>query len=449
MSLDRVLLMVYVVAPFLAAVVPWPSRLRGGLVTFGAAASILRVLALILLSGTVISHAGRVTVSGTLVNGYPLEIILSLDAYRYGFLLTAELCFLLAHWMSPPSAPHGTLVRMLLSLVQGFCALVLISDNSVVTGALQILSAAAFFYLVRFSISGDKGEIGVSVSRRMYSLYFLLGLTMMGWGILEFGHKDLLFSKVSGSSPGAIVWLAMLFLAVPIPPWSRWFDQAVENLPEGVTIAIAVFIAAVALKFANLFGLVYPELRGNQKLVLYVLGLVGCLFSIGGLFAAKTRRKLLGSLPGFFLSLILVAVGVSKSSLVISAYFACLFLPAFTALVLYASALKLNGPIQKAFVGLLVAMVIGLPGTPVYLIFSGIGARSLDMGVAYTLVFVLMWFFYFGANVYSCRRIFMDRNQPEAGAVSDLEAGPVSFAGYGIFLMIFLVLVTQLAWRVL
>jgi hypothetical protein len=94
------------------------------------------------------------------VNGYPLEIILSLDAYRYGFLITAELCFLFAHWMSPPSAVNGTLVRMLISLVQGFCTHVLISDNSVVTGGLQILAGAAFFYLVRFSISGEKIEVG-------------------------------------------------------------------------------------------------------------------------------------------------------------------------------------------------------------------------------------------------------------------------------------------------
>jgi hypothetical protein len=449
MNLDRIFLLVYVICPFLAAVLPWPKSLRGGLFSLGSGLSLLRVLMLLLLGGHIVFAAAKVAVSGTLVNGYPLEIVLSLDAYRYGFLITAELCFLMAHWMSPPTARHGTLVRVLISLVQGFCSLLLMSNNAVVTGALLMLAGAVFFYLVRFSLSGETDETGISVSRRMYSLYFVLGLAMMGWGILEFGGKDLLFSRVSGSTQGALIWLVMLFLAVPVPPWSRWFGRAVELLPEGVTLAITVFVSVVTLKFANLFGLVYPDLQWKQKMAIYALGLLGCVFSVGGLFAAETRRKLLGSLPGFFLSLILVAVGVSKSNLVISAYFACLFLPVFTALVLYASEISVAGPLQKTFIAFLLAIAFGLPGTPVYFIFSGIGARSLDMGVAYTIVFGIVWFFYFGANVFACRRIFMDSSPPKAGGISALGSSPVPLAGFGLFMMAFLILATQIAWRVL
>jgi hypothetical protein len=351
--------------------------------------------------------------------------------------------------MSPPQAVHGTLVRRLISLVQGMSSILLLSDNSVVTGGLLILAAAGFFYLVRFAAANERRETAVSISRRLYALYFLLGLTMIGWGIMEFGQKDLLFSQVSGSTTGAFIWLLMLFGAVPAPPWSRWFGRAVEILPEGVSVAIALFISTVALKFANLFGLVYPDLHWKQKLALYVVGLVGGVFSVGSVFAAKTRRQMLGGLPSFLLSLLLVAVGLSKSSLVISAYFICLFFPAFTALLLYASDIRLQGTLQKVFVGCLLAIVLGLPGTPVYLIFSGIGARSLDMGVPYTLVFGLIWFFYFAVIVYTCRRIFMDKHPPEPGTISELGAGPVFLAGFGLFLMMFLVIATQVAWRVL
>ena len=133
----------------------------------------------------------------------------------------------------------------------------------------------------------------------------------------------------------------------------------------------------------------------------------------------------------------------------ISAYFTCLFVPVFTGLVLYASTVQLSSPMQKAFVGLLLAVILGLPGTPVFLIFSAIGARSLDLGISYMLLFTLLWFFYFSANVFICRKIFMDRDSVEPMGPSGLDDAPISFAGYGLFLMIFVIFVTQAAWRIL
>lgn len=449
MNLDRALLLIYVLSPFLAAVVPWSKNFRGGLLTPGSVASILRIFLLFFLSGTVVSSAGSVNLSGTLVNGYPLDIVLTLDAYRYGFLLTAELCFLWAHWMSSPRSPHGTLVRILISLSQGFCSVFLMSDNAVATGALLILAGVVFFYLVRFSVEGPKEELAASISKRMYVLFFLLGLMMVGWGILEFGEKDLLFSQVKASKIGTVVWLALLVLAVPIPPWSRWFGQALEFLPEGVTLALVTFLSGVTLKFATLFSVVYPDLGWKQKLGIYSLGIIGCGFSLSGLFSAGSRRRMLGSLPSFFFCLILVSVGVSKTNLVISAYFTCLFVPVFTGLVLYASVIRLSTPLQKTFVGLLLAIIIGLPGTPVFLIFSAIGARSLDLGVSYMLLFTLLWFFYFSANVFICRKIFMDKDAAEPEIATGLEAGPVPFAAYGLILMVFVIFATQIAWRIL
>lgn len=449
MSLDRALLLIYVLSPFLAAILPWSKNLRGVLLTPASVATVLRIILLLVLSGAVISSPGKIELSGTLVSGYPLDIVLSLDAYRYGFLLTAELCFLLAHWMSSPSAAHGTLVRILITVSQGFCSLFLMSDNSVATGALLMLSGAVFFYLVRFSLEGPEEEVASSISRRLYVLFFLLGLLVVCWGITEFAEMNLLFSRVKESRLGVLIWFLLLVMSVPIPFWSRWFGKAMEFLPEGVTLALVTFLSAVALKFATLSSVVYPDLLWKAKLGIYILGILGCAFSLSGLFSAGSRRRMLGSLSSFFFCLILVSVGVSKSNLVISAYFTCLFLPVFTGLILYASIIQPSSRIQKMFVGLLLAITLGVPGTPVFLVFSAIGARSLELGMTYILLFTLLWLFYFSANVYICRRIFMDKNPPEPGIVSTLEGGPVSFAAYGLFLMVFLIFATQAAWRIL
>src|SRR5690606_23451808 len=116
-----------------------------------------------------------------------------------------------------------------------------------------------------------------------------------------------------------------------------------------------------------------------------------------------------------------VSLGVSQSKLLSSAYYVCVFLPVFTGLILYASAMNVRTAVEKSYVGILLALILGLPGTPVYLIFGTIGSRSLDMGLGYTIIFGLLWFLYFSANVHICRRIFLDPEPPEAGVISPLS----------------------------
>ncbi|MGZ6289758.1 MAG: hypothetical protein ACXWQO_16355 [Bdellovibrionota bacterium] len=447
MNLERLILLIYIVLPFLAAM-PVPGVFNKKMLSPGMIASSLRILLLLVILRPIVFGGGTIGISTSLASGYPLEFVFSLDAFRFGFLITAEFCFLFAHWMGLVSGSLGV-ISMLLSLAQAFSSLFMISNNAVTTGGLLLLASAVFFYLIRFAISGQNREMGEKISRRMYSLYFLLGLLMIVWGIIEFGSKDMQFGPRSGSPFGLLFWLALMVLAVPIPPWSRWFTYAVECLPEGVTVTLVTFISGVALKISTLFSVVYPDMGWKQKLFLYLLGISGCAFSISGLFAAESRRKMLGSLPSFFFSLILVSVGVSKSSLVLSAYFSCLFVPVFTGLVLYASVMKVVSPLQKVFVGILFALILGVPGTPVFQIFSGIGARSLELGISYAIVFGLLWFFYFCANVHICRRIFVDERPPESGAPSSLEQAPISFAGYGVFLMCFIIVATQLAGGIL
>ena len=430
------------------AAVSLSNRLAGTRALVGGMASGLRALILFALLRPIVFGGGVTALSVTLADGYPLELSLSLDAYRLGFLLAAELCFLLAHWMCHTTG-ELRITASFLSLAQGLCSVFVLSNNAVVTGALQILAGAVFFYLVRFSIDRGRQSLGELISRRIYILCFFLGLLMIVWGIVEFGAKDLIFAKSQESKMGLMLWLAMVVIAVPLPPWSRWFSSAVEHLPEGVTVTLVTFFCALALKLSSFFTVVYPDMGIRQKLVLYGLGIFSGGFAIAGLFATSSRRKMLSSLPSFFFSLILVSVGVSKNSLVMSAYFTCLFVPVFTGLVLYASVMRLASPLQKILVGVLFALILGVPGTPVFQIFSGIGARSLELGTSYAIVFGLLWFFYFCANVHICRRIFVDEKPPEMGASSRLESAPLWFAGYCVFLMCFIIVATQVAGGIL
>ena len=449
MSAERIALLLYLVLPFAMAFLPQRQQ-AGTWLSKGTAATGARILILLFLGRAVVMQAAEITVRASLLKGYPVDLLLSLDAHRYGFLLTAEFCFLLAHWMCPASGQNGGMIRVLVSFAQGFCSLLLMSGNTAGTGALFLLSGTVFFYLIRFAAPAQAEETGAAISTRLHVLFFLLGLIMIAWGIAEFGAKGLEFGRNNGSWLGLPLWLGLVVLAVPLPPWSRWFSRAVESLPEGVSLTLVIFLSAVALKVSHLFGVAYPELGTGQKLFLYVLGILGCVLSLSQLFAADTRRRMLGAVPSFFFSIVLVSVGVSRSALILSAYFACLFIPVFTGLVLSASVMSARSTLQRIFFGALFVLVLGMPGTPVYQIFSGIGARSLDLGLAYSVVFGLLWFFYFNANVHMCRRIFMDPKAPDGtGDAVRLEGAAGVFAGYGLFLMLLVTVVTQIAGRLL
>jgi hypothetical protein len=449
MSVDQISLLIYLLLPFAAALLPKGPN-TGTWISKGTVATGIRILLLVVLARAVVMLGGGVTVNAPLVSGYPLDILLSLDSHRYGFLLTAEFCFLLAHWMAPASGTNNGMIRVLVSFAQGFCSLLVLSNNAVATGALLLLSGTIFFYLVRFSISSGEEEAGAAISTRVHVLFYLLGVIMIAWGITEFSATGLVFGKNAGSILGLALWLSLLVLAIPLPPWSRWFARSMEVLPEGVSLTLVIFLSSVALKVTSLFGVSYPELGWKQKLFLYCLGMLGCGLSIGGLFAAETRRRMLGCVPSFFFSIVLVAVGVSKSALVLSAYFTCLFIPVFTGLILAASMMSAYSRLQKFFLGFLFVLVVGLPGTPVYQIFSGIGARSLDLGIGYSVAFGLIWFFYFNANVHMCRRIFLEQgSQTRALDSVRIEGAAGIFAGYGIFLMVLVTVVAQIAGRLL
>lgn len=422
-------------------------RLNRGPVSPGLIAAGLRILLLVPLIRFVIFDGQVVSVSQAIVENYPFRLGLSLDFFKIGILVVAEFCFLLTYTMCSLGEKGDSLLGFLILLSQLLFPLYVCSDNLMLTGAVQISIGFVFYYMVRFALMEGGSEIGERITKSLYPLYYTLGLILLFWGIAEFGSQGLAVQKASDSKLNLFLWMFLLILSVPVAPWARWLGLAVAHLPEAVTLALVIFLSAITWKVSSMFSVAYPELEWKFKLGIYMIGILGCAFSIGRLFAAQSRRLMLGSLPTFFFSLILVSIGVSQSKLLSSAYYVCLFLPVFTGLILHASAITVKTALEKSYIGILLALILGLPGTPVYLIFGTIGSRSLEMGLGYTIIFALLWFLYFSANVHICRRIFLDPEPPEAGVSSTLTQSGAAFAGFGIFLCVFIVFVTVYVGR--
>ncbi len=403
MKLEAILFLSYVLLPFLAIFLPWSQQFNKNWLSLGALLSILRIVIISFLGNSVIGGANRLEIHGSLVSGYPLDVVLSLDAKRFGFLLVVEICFLLSHWMCTVVG-RPSLIRRLTCITQGITALFVLSDNAVAAGGFIILGGVSLYYLVRFSAEDLNDELHAQIAKQIYVMSYILGALFVSWGIMEFSSREMLFASGSANRWGSALWILMLVLSVPVSPLSQWLRKSMRRVPEGVALCVIIFFSALLLKHSTIFGIVYPELTSGERSVIYGFGLLGAVVSLFLVFLSHTRRDMLGSLASFFFSLVLVSLGVSKRASVDAAYYVCVFVPALSALILYGTSIQIRTNLHKVFMALLCLLVLGLPGTPTYLIFSNIGARTLDLGVAHILMFGILWFLYFCSSVYIGRR---------------------------------------------
>lgn len=448
MRLETTLLLSYALLPFLSVFLPWSEHLSKSWLNLGALVAIARIVLIGVLGNLLIGGTGRIAIDGSLVSGYPLDVVLSLDAKRFGFLLIAEICFLLSHWMSTVIG-RASLIRRLTSLVQGISALFVLSDNAVAAGGFLILGGVSLYYLVRFSSNELSSDNHKKIASRIHVISYLLGIAFVSWGILEFSSREMLFSTGSTNPWGSRLWIVMLILSVPVSPFGAWLKRAMNFVSEGVALCVILFFSALLLKHSMIMGVVYPELTQVERTVINGIGMVGAIVALVHVFLSKTRRDMLSSLVCFFFALILVSLGVAKKASVEAAYFICVFLPPLSALIFYATSIQIRSNLQKVFMAILCLLVLGLPGTPIYLIFSNIGARTLDLGVVHILLFGILWFLYFCSSVYIGRKLFLDDDSLKLGNVSELEGASVPIAAFGVVFMFFLILASQLSWRIL
>jgi hypothetical protein len=292
--------------------------------------------------------------------------------------------------------------------------------------------------------------MGTKIAKSAFITYLFLGIFFVIWGVAEFGAKDLNISRIGQESKSVFLWIFILILAIPMFPWGRWLESALEHLPEYISIAIVNFVSAIVLKYVSIFSDAYPQLEGDKKLFLYCVGILGCIFSISRVFSVKNSKQMISRFPAFFFSLILVSVGLSQSQLVSSGYFICLTVPILAALSLFASTLSYQGKVEKLFLCFLIVLILGIPGTPIYLLLSFIGTRSIEMGTGYSLLFACLWLLYFSMNVHVYKRVFLDGYTPSlASGFAGSTKLVAALSGFCLVLALALTFITQFIGRFL
>lgn len=441
MITEKIFFFLFIFLPFLVIFVPTRAGRGTMLGAPTAVGAYVRIFFLSFLGRNILFAGQNVQLQTSLIEGYPIDFTLLLDKPRFFFLLLVELCFLLAYWLCNNKPQESRLSDTLICILHGLTTIFILSQNVVVSGAMQILASIVIFYLVHFSIKPELAKIGTQIAKSALITYLFLGILFVIWGVAEFGNKDLNISKIDLDSKSAFLWILILIMSTPMFPWGRWLEKTMEYLPEYVSIAVVSFISAVSLKYVSIFSDAYPQLSDDKKLFIYCIGMLGCIFSISRVFSVKNTKQMIGRFPAFFFSLILISVGLSQSQLVSSAYYICLVVPILVANSLFASTLGYRGKMEKLFLGLLIIIVLGIPGTPIYMLLSFIGTRSIEMGTGYSLLFACLWLLYFSMNVHVYKRIFLDEPLPAEG----LEAGNKLIAVLSGFCFVMAIALTVIA----
>ena len=424
-------------------------------ISMGALLCLLRILLLLPLLWISQHEVKSIETGYSMIKSLRLTMDFSLDTAIARQLLVLDFSFLLAFFTNSYSGLFKRFMEPITCAVLGLISVQLLAQSLILSSATQMLVAILFFVLIRFSLENDRPQESIYISRRVIFLYTGIAILVCLWSVGEFakfGQIESVHLHLEGSATGASilkkVWLLGLLFVVPIAPFAAWFNRALEKIPEGITIPLIGFVCVSALQFIEAFDAKYIDLKWKYKFLIYVAGLIGCLFCLSGLFAAKSKRTMMAFLPKFYFSLILVSLGVSEGASAPSTNLILLFIPIFTGLILYASVLDLKSLPQKIFLGVFILLIFGVPGSPVYQIFASIGTRSIDMGASYLLAFAAVWFLYFCANVHIIRRMFIDEQTSEMGVDSILSRAPLHLTVYAIFLVLSIsVLALSVIWE--
>lgn len=456
MTLVSLACIVYCLLPLGAAgITAFTKKAEGFLNGIGLGLSICRILLLGPIIDAVLIQKTALSFSYGFIDEFSIRLATEWNGHRVWFLLTLDFCLLLSQLMNTVFGQHKKLIEVLAFALQAVLTIYILSANFMITYVAQMVAAFLLFYIIRFSLPRRKAD-GEYISNRIAVIYSTLSILGIVWAIVEYSPAGgrgaaalVLGPSQSYGSAAIILWLISAIVAVPISPWSNWFNKALTYLPEGITVILIAFLSCVIMRNAEIYLVTYTNLSWSYKSIIYLFGLIGCVFSLIALFAMESKRAMLGCMPKFFLSLVLMSIGVAHRQGLEGIYLLCLFIPIFSGLMLYASALNLNTVYQRVFIGFFLIVLVGIPGTPVYQIFSLVGSRSLDMGVEYTLVFTLVWFFYFYSNVFICRRMFLDETLAEIGVNSVLTRAPVIVTSYAIFLLLFIGSIALMNWGLL
>lgn len=331
--------------------------------------------------------------------------------------------------------------------MQALIPIYIICHNILAAAGVLFLSAICMYY---FLINANSSKENLEDSNLIQSFFITISRVAIltgVWGFLEFQDSDFILKNIQGTNFGFYLWMVMVVFTIPLPPWSRRLNVLISNLPPNLVIVSMILLSAMAYKNIFSFSQIYTSWSGLEKMIFYGLGLVSSIFGVLELFSDKTPHKLPVGMPLFFLSLMLISLGLSQESMAKSAFFLSMLVPASVSFVVCFPSSGTNSVLHKIFYSILFILILGLPGTPIYLVFSSLGSKSIEIGLWTTAIFGLIWFFYFSVNVHFFRTAILSEKDNIKNGSSN-EQGK-EFLILGILLGLVLIMIGYLTGRLL
>ncbi|NUM87663.1 MAG: hypothetical protein HUU37_00525 [Bdellovibrionales bacterium] len=434
MNLQQAVLAGYLILPVLALAFcsVWASRAWAGRCGEGLCA-LRMVLMLVLLRWTAEAPVG---LSVPVVDVLGIDASFQISQERGLFLLVSELIWLFCHIAGFARSGGLGSIRALAIFLQMTVSVVVLSGNLFVMATALLLSVTANFFLLRFVGEEERVEGGSGLAASAFLLQAIVCAALLGWalGQLGFAGADITRSafRAFETDGNPFVWasLALLFLWLPVWPWSRWYSRLLEVFPEPVSLAATVLICAGAFRLVEIGSIVYPRAQPGHYRALYFFGYGAALLLFSGFFSRATKRSMLAEMPKIMLAMIPLMVGVSSGRDLVTPLVISVFAPAFTMVALVASVVEKGTQINRMFVFLFLYLVYGMPGSPVFLLFGYLGSQSVANGAPWIVAFGLLWFLYFFSAVHLARRMFVDERVAAVGGMPFLPGSSPLVVGF-------------------
>jgi hypothetical protein len=403
LSLDSLALFLYAVCPILAAV---------GCLTFSRGksfASAINVsyssvsLLLLLLIAKNTTTGTRQLLSYPIVEAAKIVLSLNVSVISVSFLIMLELVFAYFFFRYVIFSPPTRLQLALMYICKAIVFFILLSTNFLMVGVLQVLAAAAFAFLLRFSFSeksNEKENIRTAVS--FFVVQASSGILFFTWaasvgGLGEPSSADLL------SFFGAPLW-ASLFLALPFAPFLVWYEKIVKAAPPAVSVLIGFFVFAILFRHLQIGSTVFHD-QGTQ--IIWPLIAYGLLLGVGAVlsgFLSKDPMILYSAVPQFHIGISIFSYGLLEKMAFASGMALCGLSPLVLALALSFGCLGALDRRQRPLaVGFLILM-LGFPGTPLFGIWGLIGQSVLHAGNLLILLACILWVLLLAIGVLFFRR---------------------------------------------
>jgi hypothetical protein len=408
----------------------------------GGLISLVRIGLLFFCATSVFQESANVAISGSLVAGYPMRFMLLLNRENLLFLLVLDLVFFSVYsWASIDLL--GRLRFALYLLLQLLIAPFLLSENLLVTAGLQLLLGGLMYHLLRsHQEAGALGNLIERASRQIYNYSTLLAVTVVTWGLIE--HSGSLQLAPSGlGTIGPFFWGVLLF-ACAVPHLLSWFSRASMEFPRHLFVVVSGYMAGLLYKYVGWQSLLPSTNIQYPSLFLSLGGLICSILFLWRILSESDRQRIIAAYVSFLFSLVLLLAGIFGYSRSAPAMYLLLALPLLVAVLAVAKDIVIGSKRSLLSFGILFLLLVGFPGSPQYLTFSGLGARALQVGSFATLVFVLLWFLHLWSLFHWVRREVLSlTGAPGGSTMADRnETYALLFP-----LMVALVIVTQVAGR--